>query len=171
MPEATRALVDESVSLPAMARNFYDLLMISPSADREIITVVYRHLAKRYHPDRDGSPQAAARMIELNEAYAVLSDPGKRARYDEVLGVVAPGGSTGKAGSQAISVPLAPYGEAGPPPLTPEPSGSVLTFGRYRGWALNQVEHRDRDYLEWLSRTTMGRNYRAELESLLRRRG
>jgi len=153
-----------------MARTFYDLLMISPNADREIITLVYRHLAKRYHPDRDPSPQAQARMTELNEAYDVLSDGSKRARYDEILGVTAPAGSAGSSVAGASPVPADPYGEAGAPPLTPEAQGSILTFGRYRGWALNQVERQDRDYIEWLSRTTMGRNYRLELERLLRRR-
>jgi hypothetical protein len=70
----------------------------------------------------------------------------------------------------AASGVASPYGEAGPPPLNPAPSGSRLTFGRYRGWALNQVGRVDRDYLEWLARTTLGRNYRLELEELLRRR-
>ena len=50
-----------------MTRTYYDVLMLSPHADRELITVAYRHLAKRYHPDRDASSQAAARMAELNE--------------------------------------------------------------------------------------------------------
>ena len=51
------------------------------------------------------------------------------------------------------------FGEAGPPPAT-LPRRAPLTFGRYRGWTLNQVGRYDRDYLEWLSRTTMGRNYK-----------
>jgi hypothetical protein len=55
------------------------------------------------------------------------------------------------------------------PPSTPAPSGDPLTFGRYRGWALNQVARYDHDYIEWLSRTTMGRNYKRELDQLLRR--
>ena len=70
-----------------MARTFYDVLCVTPSADRELLSVVYRHLAKRYHPDRDSSPDAAARMLELNEAYAVLSDPEQRARYDLQAGL------------------------------------------------------------------------------------
>lgn len=154
-----------------MARTFYDLLMISPYADREIITVVYRHLAKRYHPDKDPSPQAEARMMELNEAYAVLSDTSRRARYDEIVGILAPGGATRRPAEGTPAIPDEPFGEAGAPPLNPEARGSVLTFGRYRGWSLNQVERYDRDYIEWLSRTTMGRNYRLELELLLRRGG
>ena len=160
-----------------MARTFYDVLMISPRADRDLITVVYRHLAKRYHPDRDASPAAAARMAELNEAYAVLGDEDKRARYDERIGLraastprVLPGDGrpTRAGGANVDGGAAAPHGEAGPPPQTPRPSGRALTFGRYRGWTLNQVGRYDRDYLEWLSRTTMGRNYRQELDDLLR---
>jgi curved DNA-binding protein CbpA len=161
-----------------MARTFYDVLMVSPGADRELITVVYRHLAKRYHPDRDGSPAAAARMAELNEAYAVLSDSAKRARYDERIGlrvvdtpqVVAGDDRPLRRGGASAAAAAGPYGEAGPPPQTPAPQGSPLTFGRYRGWTLNQVGRYDRDYLEWLSRTTMGRNYKRELDQLLRTR-
>ena len=70
-----------------MARTLYDVLMISPQADRPFMTVAYRHLAKRYHPDVDLSPEAAARMAELNEAYAILGDPTKRAAYDETIGL------------------------------------------------------------------------------------
>src|SRR3972149_4586298 len=66
-----------------MGSTFYDVLMISPAADSRLLAVVYRHLAKRYHPDVDRSPEAAARMAELNEAYATLSDRTMRAHYDE----------------------------------------------------------------------------------------
>ena len=55
-----------------MARTLYDVMMISPEADRQLITVVYRHLAKRYHPDKDASPAAAARMAELNDRIALV---------------------------------------------------------------------------------------------------
>jgi curved DNA-binding protein CbpA len=167
-----------------MARTYYDVLMLSPAADSRVITVVYRHLAKRYHPDVDPSPEAAARMAELNEAYAVLSDRGRRDHYDELLSLdsapaipastaapPAPLSTAPAHGGPSTGSPSPPsaYGEAGPPPANPAPAGSVLTFGRYRGWTLNQVGRVDRDYLEWLSRTTMGRNYRRELEALLRR--
>jgi curved DNA-binding protein CbpA len=182
-----------------MARTYYDVLMISPAADSRLITVVYRHLAKRYHPDLDPSPEAAARMAELTEAYGVLIDRAKRDHYDELLSLgaarppspgnaimpegrpmtprkqpVAPGGQPDASPGQDEDHPLAstppsPFGEAGPPPANPAPSGSVLTFGRYQGWTLNQVGRVDRDYLEWLSRTTIGRNYRRELDELLRR--
>jgi curved DNA-binding protein CbpA len=57
-------------------------------------------------------------------------------------------------------------GHMGPPPG--RPSGSVLDFGRYAGWSLGEVARQDRDYLEWLSRSTIGRGLRSELDALLR---
>jgi curved DNA-binding protein CbpA len=161
-----------------MARTFYDVLMISPRADREVISVVYRHLAKRYHPDREASPQAAGRMTELNEAYAVLSSVEDRARYDRRIGMltveppVAPLSGDGRptrAGGVNTTPAPGPYGEAGAPPPNPPASGRPLNFGRYRGWTLNQVNRYDPDYIEWLARTTQGRNHKQELDGLLRR--
>ena len=153
-----------------MVRTFYDMLMVTPDADDDVITVVYRHLAKHHHPDANPGLDSEARMMELNEAYAILSDPDKRARYDEIIGASQPREATsGEASTDGASEARSPYGEAGVPPQTPPPSGSVLTFGRYRGWALNQIARYDRDYIEWLSRTTLGRNYRQELLDLLRR--
>jgi curved DNA-binding protein CbpA len=158
-----------------MARTFYEVLMLRPEADRELITTVYRHLAKRYHPDRDDSPEAATRMAELNEAYATLGDPAKRAAYDRQLGLAPSEGAAVRkgdgrpmraGGAKAAASESGPYGEAGPPPPTPAPDGRPLTFGRYRGWTLNQVARYDAGYLEWLSRTTMGRNYKRELDLL-----
>ena len=170
--------VAPGIVLLVMRRSLYEVLMVHQRADQDVITVVYRHLAKRFHPDLDPSPQAQARMAELNEAYEILEDPEKRARYDEILA----GGrrepertrkaeaGPGTGGPEAAATPSDRYGEAGPPPKSPEPVGSVMTFGRYRGWTLNQVARFDRDYIEWLSRTTTGRAYRQELDDLLRRR-
>ncbi len=60
-------------------------------------------------------------------------------------------------------------GAAGPPPG--RPSGSVLNFGRYAGWSLGEVARRDLEYLEWLDRAPIGRQYQAELDQLLRAAG
>jgi curved DNA-binding protein CbpA len=60
-------------------------------------------------------------------------------------------------------------GAAGPPPGNP--SGSILRFGRYAGWSLGEIGRRDLEYLEWLERAPVGRQYRAELDDLLRRAG
>jgi curved DNA-binding protein CbpA len=62
-------------------RDYYEILQISPSADADMIHRVYRLLAQRYHPD-NGQTGNLARFQEVQEAYAVLSDPPQRARYD-----------------------------------------------------------------------------------------
>jgi curved DNA-binding protein len=64
-------------------QDYYQILGIGRQADAKEIKEAYRKLALRYHPDRNlNDPQAAARMKEINEAYAVLSDPRKRQEYD-----------------------------------------------------------------------------------------
>jgi hypothetical protein len=68
----------------------YQILMIDPAADDEIIDAVYKRLALRNHPDRDPSPDALARMQAINEAKRVLSDPDLRAAYDRALGIDRP---------------------------------------------------------------------------------
>ena len=57
-------------------------------------------------------------------------------------------------------------GAAGPPPGNP--SGSLLTFGRYTGWSLGEIARSDLEYLEWLDRMPIGRTYQAEIDGLLR---
>lgn len=59
--------------------DYYALLGISTAADRAAIQRAYRAQARRYHPDRGGSHET---MVQLNEAYFVLSDPQRRAEYD-----------------------------------------------------------------------------------------
>lgn len=60
-------------------------------------------------------------------------------------------------------------GAAGPPPGNP--SGSVLTFGRYNGWSLGEIARRDLEYVEWLDRMPIGRAYREEIDGILRATG
>jgi len=57
----------------------------------------------------------------------------------------------------------------GPPPGRED--GSVLTFGRYRGWSLGEIGRRDAGYLEWLERAPVGRQYQREIADVLRRMG
>ncbi|MFQ5810502.1 MAG: molecular chaperone DnaJ, partial [Armatimonadota bacterium] len=73
-------------------RDYYDVLGLSRGADQGDIKSAYRRLARRYHPDvNKDDPDAEERFKEIGEAYAVLSDPEKRARYDR-FGHEAPGG-------------------------------------------------------------------------------
>ena len=64
-------------------RDYYDILGQDRDASPHKIKEAYRKLAFQYHPDRNkGDPAALERMKEINEAYAVLSDPSKRKEYD-----------------------------------------------------------------------------------------
>ncbi len=180
-------------------RSHYEIMMLHPTATTDVINAVYRTLAKQYHPDHAGAA-GAEKMAQLNEAYAILKDAQKRARYDEILGLPSdddvptpingaargtPGATSAtthnrqsmpgatnlkfEAGSWSVrppsepTPPPAPYGEAGPPPSYLVARGSVISFGRYRGWTISQVAAYDRNYVEWLSRTMAGRTYRTEL--------
>jgi molecular chaperone DnaJ len=64
-------------------RDYYEVLGISKDVDEAAIKKAYRSLAMKYHPDRNpGDAEAAERMKEINEAYAVLTDAQKRRLYD-----------------------------------------------------------------------------------------
>jgi molecular chaperone DnaJ len=146
----------------------YKLLQVDPEADVEIIQVAYRKLAQRYHPDVAHGAEAARRMAELNAARDLLVDPAARAAHDAArksagaAGAAGAGGGSGAAGAGAGAA-------AGPPPGNP--SGSVLTFGRYEGWSLGAVARADLEYVEWLERMPIGRPYRDEIDAILRRAG
>ncbi|MET8163330.1 J domain-containing protein [Streptomyces sp. NPDC005329] len=65
-----------------MAHDFYEVLGVPRTADRDEIQRAYRTLARKYHPDVNKDPQAEERFKDINEAFSVLSDPDQRARYD-----------------------------------------------------------------------------------------
>lgn len=64
-------------------RDYYEVLGISKTASNDEIKKAYRMLAKKYHPDVCKEPDAAEKFKEVQEAYDVLSDSGKRAQYDQ----------------------------------------------------------------------------------------
>jgi DnaJ-class molecular chaperone len=64
-------------------KDYYQILEVEKEASPQKIKEAYRRLAFQYHPDRNkGNPAAVEKMKEINEAYAVLSDPKKRRDYD-----------------------------------------------------------------------------------------
>ena len=65
-------------------RDYYEVLGLSKSASDDEIKKAYRKLAKKYHPDMNPGDKAAEESFkEVNEAYAVLSDPDKKSKYDQ----------------------------------------------------------------------------------------
>ena len=65
-------------------KDYYAVLGVPREATAEEIKKAFRRLARKYHPDVSKEKDAELRMKEVNEAYAVLSDPEKRAAYDSL---------------------------------------------------------------------------------------
>lgn len=64
-------------------RDPYEVLGVSKNVTDKELKSAYRKLAKKYHPDlNSGDPEAAEQLKEVNEAFSILSDPEKKARYD-----------------------------------------------------------------------------------------
>lgn len=81
-----------------MTKDFYKILGVSSKADAQEIKKAYRKLARQYHPDHNAAnPAAEERFKEIGEAYAVLSDAGKRRQYDAIR-AMAGGGARFRAG-------------------------------------------------------------------------
>ena len=71
-----------------MNKNYYEILQINQNASPEIIDKAYKTLAKKYHPDlqeESNKKQAEEILKEINEAYEILSNPDKKALYDQNL--------------------------------------------------------------------------------------
>jgi len=65
-------------------KDYYQTLGVARDATADTIKKAFRKLARKYHPDISKEADAELRMKEVNEAYAVLSDPEKRAAYDQL---------------------------------------------------------------------------------------
>ncbi len=88
-------------------RDYYDILGVPRNASDEQIKKAYRELVRKYHPDVSKDPNATEKFKEVQEAYQVLSDPKKRAAYDQ-FGKAGVGMGTG-----ASSGPQWHYGPGG----------------------------------------------------------
>jgi curved DNA-binding protein CbpA len=73
--------VSKSVENPNGFQDYYEILQLSPNADTDTISRVYRILVKRYHPDNRETGNER-KFNDVVQAYRVLSDPEKRAAYD-----------------------------------------------------------------------------------------
>lgn len=135
-------------------RDAYEVLQVRPDAHQAVLQAAYRALASIYHPDADDSDGSARRMAELNDAYAHVRTPERRAVYDRI-------------GSRPRTDATSAARVAAPPRRAGAGDSAVLTFGRYRGWSLADLAQRDADYLRWLSRHSSGLAYRREIAQRL----
>lgn len=89
---------------PAMTRDYYEVLGIARTATADDIRRAHRKLAKEFHPDKNKAPESAKRFSQVQEAYDTLSDPAKRAQYDQ-FGASGPGGNpfSGRGAAQGQS--------------------------------------------------------------------
>lgn len=95
----------------ASKRDYYEVLGVSRDAAPEDIKRAYRKLAVANHPDRNGGDAAAVeRFKEATEAFEVLSNPDKRARYDR-FGHAGVSGANGGAGFQDVSDIFEAFGD------------------------------------------------------------
>ena len=154
-----------------MARtpDHYAVLQVDPNAEAAVIRAAYRVLALHYHPDRPSG--SIARMIALNQAWAVLGDPTARASYDRERR-----DKVTAAEDSEPAVVAVPVGGFRPGPLgrrerARESASTVLDFGRYAGWSVADVALCDPAYLEWLASAPAGRSHADELHRVLAQRG
>ena len=66
------------------SKDYYEVLGLQKGASEDEIKRAFRKLAIKYHPDKNqGNKEAEEKFKDINEAYQVLSDPEKKARYDQ----------------------------------------------------------------------------------------
>ena len=73
-------------------KDYYKVLGVDRNADQKAISVAYRQLARQYHPDVNKAAGAEEKFKEINEAYQVLGDADRRARYDQMFEAYQHGG-------------------------------------------------------------------------------
>jgi molecular chaperone DnaJ len=120
----------------------YAVLGVDPEADTATIRRAYRVLARRHHPDFGGDTQ---QMVVLNDAWHVLRDPERRARYNQQL-------------------------RRARPRHKPGDDHTVMDWGQYEGWSLAEIAKIDENYLLWLSRMPVGRPLQREIAQVLAER-
>ncbi|HEY7941462.1 MAG TPA: DnaJ domain-containing protein [Candidatus Limnocylindrales bacterium] len=162
----------------------YRVLQVDPTADHEVIQAAYRALARRFHPDVAPDLEAARQMAAINAAFDLIRDADRRTAYDRDHGHGhdAPPRPNGEAAAPTPPPPAAGppasdaswtssrqgaswEGTAGPPPG--RPSGSVLDFGRFKGWSLGEIARVDPGYLMWLDDRREGARFHAEIDEIL----
>jgi molecular chaperone DnaJ len=111
-------------------QDFYAVLGVPDSATPAEIKKAYRKLAKQYHPDASpNNPQASEKFKQISEAHSVLSDPAKKAKYDQMRRL---GAFTGSRGSS-------PRGGPGRGPAGRSPMDEGLDLGDLSSFGLGDI--------------------------------
>lgn len=154
-------------------RDPYLVLGIPRDAPDRVVRQAFYARARQAHPDLVGAHGLAA-MTVLNEAWAILKDPERRAAYDAAHGDSGATPATTSPKPSATSPKSGWTGPGGQPDWTGaagkppgRPSGGVLQFGIYAGWSVGEVARADRGYLVWLRDRPEGRPFVAEIDRLL----
>jgi curved DNA-binding protein CbpA len=154
-------------------RDPYLVLGIARDAPDRVVRQAYYARARRAHPDLVGTHGLEA-MTLLNEAWAILKDPQRRAAYDaahvdsptnQTPTQQKPSATSPKSGWQGPGGQPDWTGAAGKPPG--RPWGGVLQFGIYAGWSVGEVARTDRGYLVWLRDRPEGRPFAGEIDHLV----
>jgi curved DNA-binding protein CbpA len=111
----------------------YQLLQVAPTASREELRQAFRQLSKRFHPDTTELPVAEAERAfqQLRQAYAVLSDPAARQRYDGELRHAAMVAAATNLPSTAATMATNPALRARPPGVRPDGVRRALSGGEW----------------------------------------
>lgn len=111
-----------------MLKDYYFLLGVSRAASLEEIKVAYRKLTAEFHPDKaaaqgpEAQAQAAQKMLELNEAMTILTNPDRRAEYDEIIELIPERSPEARAGvKRPARAPSTDEPEAAPEPEEEKP--------------------------------------------------
>lgn len=139
----------------------YAILGVSPDADARSISAAYRGLARRFHPDRNGSASARELMLIINQSYEALKHPERRAAYDRSLHKAPPSTPVIEADGPIRRRAAAHRS------VDRQAPARVLDFGRYAGRTIGEVATLDPQYLEWLVRTPAGRGFAREVQAAL----
>lgn len=114
-------------------RDYYEVLGVDKNADENAIKKAYRVLAKKYHPDANpGDAEAEKKFKEASEAYAVLSDPQKKAQYDQYGHAAFEQGGAGWGGAGGFDFNSADFGD-----IFGDIFGDLFGGGRSRSRANN----------------------------------
>lgn len=154
-------------------KDYYAILMVHPKAETFLIEAAYKRLAREYHPDFGKAHNNHEKMVEINEAYEVLSDPARRRLYDEEyarqLRIHQQNVSVAKAQGTNQRNPIRPQNTAKTPkksadpmwgnvcPTPPKPASFGIDAGYWEGalagaqaWKLR--EHRIPARVKWMTR-------------------